>query len=81
MRTLIQKIKSWLGFKDVETFSTGKILVHFSDNMLALADNHDEAQALVMQRSMNSMEPVYADFYEATPEDVQWFIDRQEGEA
>lgn len=81
MRTLIQKIKALFGFKVVETVSTGKVLVHFSDGLCAIADNDHEAQAMVMQRCLQEAEPVYADFYEATPEDIEEFRKIQEEEA
>ena len=81
MKNLIQKIKALFGCKDEEAVSTGKVLVHFSDGLCALADSHDDAQALVLQRCMTSMEPVYADFYEATPEDIEEFNKIREGAA
>lgn len=81
MRTLFQKIKSWLGFREApQEFDHEKVLVHFSDGLCTLADNAHEAQAMVMQRCLQESEPVFANFYRATPEDVEEFRKIQEGE-
>ncbi len=81
MKYILEKIRSIFGFAPKpRSQECGKILVHFSDNMIALADNQDAAQALVMQRCLNSMEPVFADFYDATQEDIEWFRARKEEE-
>lgn len=80
MKKMIQKIKALFGYKEVETASTGKVFVHFSDGLCTLADNAHEAQAMVMQRCLQEAEPVFANFYRATPEDAEEFRKIQEGE-
>lgn len=74
MKRLTTYLKSiWANLFPKASPPTGKILVEFSDGVWIVVDNAREAQSAVLQRCMTSMEPMYANFYSATEEDIAEF--------